>query len=157
MAACCCSGFGADGMCACMRARLSAAEAPNPNFITLQFTATRDSVTFMEKSQPQHHLFSVRLKAQFEQVLDGIRKHVLGATYDPNYHYNKGDMQTIDKWHAKGTLNITALDTAQKYLDRYGSKEGKNPKDLLKAIHYILMVYFNDHIDTYNKGNASSS
>ena len=32
-----------------------------------------------------------------------------------------------------------------KYAQRYGKKEGKNPADLLKIIHYAIMLYGKDH------------
>jgi hypothetical protein len=36
---------------------------------------------------------------------------------------------------------------AIKYLARYGKKGGKNRKDLLKALHYaILLMYFEDDL-----------
>lgn len=90
--------------------------------------------------------FSQRFNEGFNGLLDAVRKHITG-TLDPSYHYVAGGTQTIDTWDSRGTLSTTALDTATKYLDRYGKKEGKNPKDLLKAIHYILMVYQKDIID----------
>lgn len=65
----------------------------------------------------------------------------IGQTY--NQHYvGKTNIQTIDIWETLDTLETTSRDTAIKYLMRYGKKNGKNKKDLLKAIHYItLMLY----------------
>ncbi len=34
---------------------------------------------------------------------------------------------------------------AIKYLARYGKKAGKNRKDLLKAIHYIILLMCSDN------------
>jgi len=60
-------------------------------------------------------------------------------------HYVAGDIQVIDIWESMDSLDTTARDTAIKYLCRYGKKAGKNKKDLLKAIHYIiLMMYVDD-------------
>ena len=36
----------------------------------------------------------------------------------------------------------TARDNALKYLLRFGKKEGKNPKDLYKAMHYIILMLY---------------
>jgi len=60
-------------------------------------------------------------------------------------HYVAGEIQVIDIWESMESLDTTARDTAIKYLCRYGKKQGKNRKDLLKAMHYIiLMMYAED-------------
>ena len=64
-------------------------------------------------------------------------------TYDE--HYKSDSIQCFDTWVARGTASSTAIDTAQKYLWRYGQKEGKNKKDLLKALHYIVLAMHVDH------------
>lgn len=68
----------------------------------------------------------------------------VNSTYGQHYVGN-GDVQTVDFWESLGSLETTCRDTAIKYLARYGKKGGKNEKDLLKAIHYIiLMMYAKD-------------
>ena len=68
----------------------------------------------------------------------------IDSTYDQHYVGNK-EIQTVDFWESLGSLDTTARDTAIKYLARYGKKSGKNRKDLLKALHYIvLMLYIHD-------------
>lgn len=70
-------------------------------------------------------------------------KRYLDGTYGE--HYVAKDIQVVDIWESLGSLESTARDTAIKYLCRYGKKDGKNRKDLLKAIHYIiLMMYAED-------------
>ena len=59
-------------------------------------------------------------------------------------HYVAGDIQVIDIWESMDSLDTTARDTAIKYLCRYGKKAGKNKKDLLKAIHYIILMMYAD-------------
>ena len=74
----------------------------------------------------------------------------LDVTYGQHYVGN-GDVQTVDFWESLGSLETTARDTAIKYLARYGKKGGKNEKDLLKAIHYIiLMMYAADKEKAFN-------
>ena len=65
----------------------------------------------------------------------------LDGTYGQHYVGN-GDIQTVDFWESLGSLESTARDTAIKYLARYGKKGGKNEKDLLKAIHYIILMMY---------------
>lgn len=40
-------------------------------------------------------------------------------------------------------------DNAGKYLNRYGIKEGHNRKDLMKALHYLLLALYN-HDNEFN-------
>jgi len=76
-----------------------------------------------------------------DQYIKDIQKYV-DSTYGE--HYVAKDIQVVDVWESLGSLESTARDTAIKYLCRYGKKDGKNKKDLLKAIHYIiLMMYAN--------------
>jgi len=65
----------------------------------------------------------------------------INSTYDQHY-VGDGDIQTVDFWQSLGSLETTARDTAIKYLARYGKKEGRNPKDLLKAVHYIILMMY---------------
>lgn len=55
-------------------------------------------------------------------------------------HYVRDDLTVFDVWKSQGSLETTARDTAQKYLARYGRKNGKDKKDLLKALHYIMLM-----------------
>jgi hypothetical protein len=59
-------------------------------------------------------------------------------------HYVTKDIQVIDIWESMDSLDTTARDTAIKYLCRYGKKAGKNKKDLLKAVHYIMLIMYAD-------------
>ena len=71
----------------------------------------------------------------------------IGTTYSG--HYAKaGGLQGLDVWDALGSSVETCRDTAIKYLMRFGQKQGRNHKDLQKAIHYItLMMYFDKKRD----------
>jgi len=65
----------------------------------------------------------------------------IDETYGQHYVGN-GKIQTIDFWESLGSLETTSRDTAIKYLARYGKKGGRNEKDLLKAIHYIILMMY---------------
>lgn len=87
----------------------------------------------------------------------------VNGTYGQHYVGN-GDVQTVDFWQSLGSLETTSRDTAIKYLARYGKKGGKNRKDLLKAVHYIILMMYaldleeqagvHDEIITANTDNA---
>lgn len=89
-----------------------------------------------------------------EKYLEEINAYIKG-TYQQ--HYATNEIQVIDIWLARGTLQTTAIDTSLKYLLRYGKKEGWNRKDLLKALHYIILtMYAQDLKEEQQKDEAHS-
>jgi Protein of unknwon function (DUF3310) len=70
-------------------------------------------------------------------------------------HYSQDRIQAtefiIDAGHGEGFT----IGNVIKYAQRYGKKEGKNRKDLLKVIHYaIMMLYIHDLFEE-NLNNAT--
>ena len=70
-------------------------------------------------------------------------KEYIDSTYDE--HYSKNRFQAtefiIDGGHGEGFCIGNIL----KYAQRYGKKDGKNRRDLLKVIHYgIIALYINE-------------
>lgn len=80
------------------------------------------------------------MKYQEDKVLAEVLEYIKG-TYNEHY-VGKGDIQMVDFWHSMGSLETTARDTAMKYLTRFGKKQGKNKKDLFKAIHYTILMWY---------------
>lgn len=73
-------------------------------------------------------------------VLADLEDHIK-KTYSSHYtSENLDKIQTIDVFAHRGTLGSTSIDNAIKYLMRYGRKEGKNEKDLIKALHYLVLA-----------------
>ena len=71
-------------------------------------------------------------------------KEYIDSTY--NQHYSKNKFQAtefiIDGGHGEGFCIGNIL----KYAQRYGNKDGYNRKDLMKVIHYaIIMLHVHDH------------
>lgn len=78
-----------------------------------------------------------------DKQIEEIKTYVLN-TYQQHYAVSE-EIQVVDIWETLGSLESTSRDTAIKYLMRYGKKDGKNKKDLLKAVHYIIyMMYVHD-------------
>lgn len=71
------------------------------------------------------------------------------STYNQHYVVKK-DTQVIDLWESLGSLETTSRDTAIKYLCRYGKKDGRNQKDLYKAMHYIMLMIYCDEVKRAN-------
>ena len=71
----------------------------------------------------------------------------INSTYDEHYSKNKFQATEfiIDAGHGEGFC----IGNIMKYAQRYGKKDGKNRKDLLKVIHYaIIALHINDIDDT---------
>lgn len=72
--------------------------------------------------------------------LKDFSAHVAGTKSDK---YNEGEIEVVDFIDDKLSLKDYALGCAIKYIVRYtatGEKSG-NKADLLKAAHYLMMVY----------------
>lgn len=70
-------------------------------------------------------------------------KDYIDATYGQHYSQNKFQATEfiIDGGHGEGFCIGNIL----KYAQRYGKKDGKNRKDLLKVLHYaMIMLYVHD-------------
>jgi len=71
-------------------------------------------------------------------------KEYIESTYSEHYTNQNNEVQTLDVWKARGSMTDSCIDTTIKYLMRYGRKDGKNKKDLLKAIHYLVLALGNE-------------
>jgi hypothetical protein len=72
-----------------------------------------------------------------DKILQTIKEHI-DSTYTEHYAKNKYQATDIvvDSGHGEGFC----LGNIIKYAIRYGKKEGKNPQDLLKIIHYAIIA-----------------
>ena len=94
-----------------------------------------------------------RWKYNEDVILKDIHEYVSG-TYRSHYTGDEGrfnDIQTIDLLAAKGLASGFCQSNIIKYGSRYGDKDGNNKKDLLKVIHYaMLLLHFDDHYKPVN-------
>lgn len=79
-----------------------------------------------------------------DQILGDLLQY-LKSTYGEHYATEEDSVQCFDAWIAMGDATPTFRNTAIKYLWRYGKKNGNNKKDLMKALHYIVLCLHNDH------------
>ena len=99
----------------------------------------------LEKLQKEMaHFF----KYHEEEILKDIREYVSG-TYKGHYTGNSHEyrkVQTIDLMASKDLAASFCQANILKYGSRYGNKDGKNKKDLMKVIHYaMLLLHFDGH------------
>ena len=65
----------------------------------------------------------------------------LSSTYKGHYVGEEGKIQTLDLIDSNGDAEAFCRANIIKYASRFGKKDGKNPKDLLKVIHYAFLLY----------------
>lgn len=73
-----------------------------------------------------------------EDIVINELKNYIDSTYDAHYSMNKIQSTEFifDAEHGEGFC----LGNVIKYAQRYGKKDGKNEKDLLKIIHYTIIL-----------------
>ena len=99
----------------------------------------------LEKLQePMAHYF----KYHEEEILKDIQEYV-SQTYQGHYtgkSHEYRNVQTIDLMASKELAAAFCQANILKYGSRYGNKDGKNKKDLMKVIHYaMLLLHFDNH------------
>ena len=97
--------------------------------------------------QPMAHYF----KYHEEEILKDIQEYVSG-TYQGHYtgkSHEFRNVQTIDLMASKELASGFCQANILKYGSRYGNKDGRNKKDLMKVIHYaMLLLHFDEHYGT---------
>ena len=84
------------------------------------------------------------MKFKEEEVLNWVRNHII-ETYDK--HYGKNKIQTTEFVFDAGHGEGFSIGNIIKYAQRYGKKDGYNEKDLLKIIHYAIILLGSEHYD----------
>jgi len=102
-----------------------------------------DGIEITEE-KPMAHYF----KYHEEEILKDIQEYVSG-TYQGHYtgkSHEYRNVQTIDLMASKELAAAFCQANILKYGSRYGNKDGKNKKDLMKVIHYaMLLLHFDNH------------
>ena len=85
------------------------------------------------------------MKFSEDKVLVWVENYIR-STYDA--HYSKNQIETsefvFDADHGEGFC----IGNIIKYAQRYGKKDGYNEKDLLKIVHYAIILLGKKHYDT---------
>ena len=90
----------------------------------------------------------IEYKYNEDNILIELQKYI-DKTYDEHYSHKKFQATEfiIDSGHGEGFCIGNIL----KYGQRYGKKNGKDRKDLLKVIHYGIMALYVHDIYNENK------
>ena len=101
-------------------------------------------VTAMDYEPKRAHFY----KYHEEEILKDIEEYV-SSTYKGHYtgkSHEFRNVQTIDLMASKELAAGFCQANILKYGSRYGNKDGKNKKDLMKVIHYaMLLLHFDNH------------
>ena len=104
----------------------------------------REQLERMDYEPQRNHQY----KYHEEEILKDIEEYV-SNTYNGHYTGTKHEfrkVQTIDLMAARDIAAQFCQANILKYGSRYGSKDGRNKKDLLKVIHYaMLLLHFDGH------------
>ena len=114
--------------------------------------AAPDTITFNVKmNETKNHLW----KYNEDKILKDIRDYVT-STYHGHYcgdSVGYSDIQTIDLMAAKKLAAGFCQANILKYGSRYGDKDGRNKRDLMKVIHYaMLLLHFDGHYTRQDNG-----
>ena len=96
-----------------------------------------------------------------KEILKDIEEYV-SRTYQGHYTGNSHEfrnVQTLDLMAAKELASGFCQANILKYGSRYGNKDGRNTKDLMKVIHYaMLLLHFDGHYGkpSMSKGNIDT-
>jgi len=97
-----------------------------------------------------------RNKYHEDEILKDIKEYV-SSTYNGHYTGTKHEyrnVQTLDLMASRDLASTFCQANILKYGSRYGSKDGRNKRDLLKVIHYaMLLLHFDEH---YGKPKMTS-
>ena len=93
------------------------------------------------------------MKYNEEIIIEEISRYIKG-TYGEHYSTTKDGFQVQDMLRHLNIDKDFCQANAIKYLCRYGKKSGKNRKDLLKAIHYIVLLMSSEDKDNKTSTNT---
>lgn len=79
-------------------------------------------------------------KYEEDKTLKEITDYIQ-STYNSHYTSKDSPTQVMDLIESIGDAEPFSRSNAIKYLSRFGRKNGKSKLDLLKAIHYCILLY----------------
>ena len=79
-------------------------------------------------------------KYEEDKTLKEVEQY-LSSTYHSHYTSEQSKTQTLDLVESIGDAEAFTRSNAIKYLSRFGKKNGKSKMDILKAIHYCVLLY----------------
>ena len=96
-------------------------------------------------------MIMIEYKYNEGNLLNELKEYV-DKTYGEHYSLNKFQATEfiIDSGHGIGFT----VGNVMKYAQRYGKKAGRNRQDILKVLHYSMMLLYVHDIETKELNNA---
>jgi len=117
---------------------LSTSNLPAMNF-TVPNSETTSTFNFNLK-MPEDTNKNGFWKYDEDKTLKEVESY-LSSTYHSHYTSETSKTQTLDLIESIGDAEAFTRSNAIKYLSRFGKKNGKSKQDILKAIHYCVLLY----------------
>jgi hypothetical protein len=92
------------------------------------------------------------MKYNEKSILSEVISYI-ESTYNEHYSTDGKGLQAMDIFRNMNTDKDFCQSNAIKYLIRYGKKQGRNEKDLIKAIHYIVLLISSEREDQQKPTN----
>ncbi len=103
------------------------------------FSTSPDTITFNLK-MPEETNKNGFWKYEEDKTLKEVEQYLV-STYHSHYTSEQSKTQTLDLIESIGDAEAFTRSNAIKYLSRFGKKNGKSKQDILKAIHYCILLY----------------
>jgi len=114
-----------------------------------------DDKIVIEKTPVMNESTNHLWKYNEDKILKDVQDYVT-STYGSHYCGHNQEYkgtQTIDLMAAKNLAAHFCQANILKYGSRYGDKDGRNKRDLLKVIHYaMLLLHFDGHYSRKDNG-----
>jgi hypothetical protein len=99
-----------------------------------------DDVLSFDLNMPEDTNKNGFWKYEEDKTLKEVEQY-LSSTYHSHYTSEQSKTQTLDLIESIGDAEAFTRSNAIKYLSRFGKKNGKSKMDILKAIHYCILLY----------------
>ena len=113
--------------------------------------SSSDTITF-NLNMPEYTNKNGFWKYNEDKTLKEVEQY-LSSTYHQHYTSQESKTQTLDLIESIGDAEAFTRSNAIKYLSRFGKKNGKSKMDILKAIHYCILLY---HFAGLHKNNSNN-
>ena len=130
-------------------------EYPINNFPPMS-SMSDDTISFNTTGSIDLNLESTEKNGFWKYDEDKTMKEIrdyLSSTYNSHYTSQDSKTQTLDLIESIGDAEPFCRSNAIKYLSRFGKKNGKSKQDILKAIHYCILLYHFSGLHKQPKGD----
>ena len=116
-------------------------ELPDDGYEWTPLVSNEDKIELTKPNDINLNLEPVHFWKYNEDIALKEVRDYLSGTYQSHYTSKESKTQTLDLIDSIGDAEAFCRSNAIKYLSRFGKKGGKSKQDILKAIHYCVLLY----------------